>query len=197
MLKVGITGGIGSGKTTVCKIFETLGIPVYYADDRAKMLMVEDPVIVKKLKELFGEDAYFPDQTLNRAHLSTLVFQDKTLLQQLNAIIHPAVHQDGLQWQAAQKEVPYTLKEAAILFESGSYKTMDKVITVFANKKLRIARVKKRDQLTTAQVEARISKQMPEREKKKLADFIINNSGHRQLIPQIWKIHRQLVQLTK
>ncbi len=144
-MKIGITGGIGSGKTTVCKIFETLGIPVYYADDRAKELMVTNPDLVAGIKKLFGEEAYHSDGSLNRAHIAALAFGDAAMLAQLNALVHPAVHQDGYEWAESQTDAPYTLREAALVFESGGHKKLDKVITVFAPKEMRIERVMARD----------------------------------------------------
>jgi dephospho-CoA kinase len=194
-MKIGVTGGIGSGKTTVCKIFETLGIPVYYADDRAKELMVTKPALIAGIKELFGENAYLKDGSLNRAHIASIAFQDKSILNQLNALVHPAVHQDGYEWAEAQQNVPYTLREAALIFESGGHKKLDKVITVFTPKELRIERVMARDNTERAAVEARINKQMPDEEKVKLADFVIYNDGQQSLIQQVYAIHQELVRL--
>ncbi len=190
MLKVGITGGIGSGKTTVCKIFESLGIPVYYADDRAKLLMVENTEIVEGVKSLFGADAYFPDGSLNRKKIAAAAFQNKDLLAKLNKIVHPAVFQDSITWLNAHAEAPYTLKEAAILFESGSFRLMDKNITVFAPEWDRIGRVMKRDGTAFDEVLSRISKQMPDHEKIKLADFLIYNDGSKSLIKQVINLHQ-------
>jgi dephospho-CoA kinase len=192
MQHLGITGGIGSGKTTVCKIFETLGIPVYYADERAKYLMSHDPTLMAGIIELFGQEAFLEPQVLNRAHIAQIAFNDKEKLNQLNALVHPAVAQDGLNWQAAQQNVPYTLKEAALLFESGSYRTLDKIIVVAAPLELRIQRVMARDGAKREEVEARISKQMPEAEKVSLADFVVNNDGIHALIPQVMAIHAKL-----
>lgn len=192
MQHLGITGGIGSGKTTVCKIFETLGIPVYYADERAKYLMSHDPILIAGIIELFGQEAFLEPQVLNRAHIAQVAFNDKEKLNQLNALVHPAVSKDGLNWQAAQQNVPYTLKEAALLFESGSYRTLDKIIVVAAPLELRIQRVMARDGAKREEVEARISKQMPEAEKVSLADFVVNNDGVHALIPQVMAIHAKL-----
>ena len=192
MQHLGITGGIGSGKTTVCKIFETLGIPIYYADDRAKFLMSHDPNLIMGIIELFGQEAYLEPQVLNRAHIAQVAFNDKDKLTQLNALVHPAVARDGLEWQAAQYDVPYTLKEAALLYESGSYRSLDKIIVVTAPLKLRIERVMARDGSKREEVEARIAKQMPESEKVNMADFVIYNDGEQALIPQVMSIHRQL-----
>jgi dephospho-CoA kinase len=192
MLKIGITGGIGSGKSTVCRIFETFGIPVYYADDRAKAIMVEDEELIQKLKKAFGDFVYLQDGSLNRAGLAEVVFNDKKKLELLNSIVHPAVYRDGEKWQMAQKNVPYTLKENAIMFETGGHQFMDKVITVFASKDVRLERVMKRDGTDSATIEARMDKQMADEEKVKLADFVIYNDGKQALIPQIWTIHQTL-----
>lgn len=191
MLKIGITGGIGSGKTTVCQIFETLGIPVYYADDRAKRLMTEDPILKRQIVELFGQEAYQKDGSLNRKHIADIVFNNKAQLARLNAAVHPAVGRDANAWHDAQN-APYTLREAALLFEAGSFRQMDKVITVTAPEEVRIARVMKRDQTTEEAVRARMDKQMPEAEKVERADFVIHNDGKHSLISQVLDIHRQL-----
>lgn len=192
MLKIGITGGIGSGKTTICKLFEVLGIPVFYADVRAKALMTEDPELVKAIKENFGEKAYWGDGILDRKYIASIIFKDKEKLGILNSLVHPAVFKDAEKWQKDQKDVPYTLKEAALAFESGSYKTMDKMITVFAPEEIRIERVIQRDHSTRAEVKARIDKQMPEIEKMKKADYVIINDGEHSLVQQVLFIHNEL-----
>ena len=193
MKKIGITGGIGSGKTTVCKIFESLGIPVYYADDRAKSLMIENQELVDGIKNLLGDAAYFEDGSLNRQHIASIVFKDKKRLEQLNGLVHPAVAKDGILWQQSQSLVPYTLKEAALLIESGSYQALDYLITVWAPKEIRIQRVLKRDGTTREEVEARIDKQMAEFEKLKLAEFVIINDGEKSLVQQVQKLHRRFL----
>jgi len=192
-MKIGITGGIGSGKSTVCKIFEVLGIPVYYADDRAKWLMHNQSELIAGIKTAFGEAAYHPDNTLNRPYLADLVFNDKEKLKVLNSLVHPAVFQDGVDWNEAHANAPYTLKEAAILFESGSYLTVDKIITVFTPKEVRIQRVLQRDDATREAIEARMDKQMSEEEKIERSDFVIYNDGEQSLIEQVLKVHRELM----
>ena len=192
MKKVGITGGIGSGKTTVCQLFELLGIPIYYADDKAKELIVKNEALRTKLIETFGEETYLPDGSYNRAYIANIVFSDKKQLEKLNHIVHPAMYQDGLDWHNAQESVPYTLKEAAILFESKGHLQMDKTILVVAPEQIRIERVMKRDKTTVEAVQARIDKQLPDAEKIKLADYIILNDGKAPLVPQILKIHDKL-----
>lgn len=196
-LAIGITGGIGSGKTTVCKIFELLGIPVYYADKRAKELMVTDKDLISNLKNTFGEETYFPDGSLNRQHLSSQVFKDKKKLILLNSFVHPAVFRDTIAWTERHSHAPYTLREAAIAFESGSYKTMDKMITVFAPKEVRMKRVMNRDGSSEEQILARMNNQMPEEEKIKLSDFVIYNDGSQSLIKQVFDIHQQLTTKTR
>lgn len=193
MLKVGITGGIGSGKTTICQIFETLGIPVYYSDVRAKELMIKDKKLIEGIKSIFGTEAYLEDGSLNRQHIAQIAFNDKTKLQALNGVVHPAVHRNGNEWAAQQTNVPYTLKEAALIFEGGGNKFLDKVITVFAPKETRIQRVLQRDNTTREAVEARINKQMSDDEKVKLADYVIYNDGEQSLIEQVMKVHQDLI----
>ncbi len=193
-LRVGITGGIGSGKTTVCRIFEQLGIPVYFADQRAKLLMTESKRLVKKVKALFGEEAYLLDGSLDRKRIAGLVFQDSSLLEKLNAIVHPAVLKDGEKWHNRQSNAPYTLKESAILFEIGSQKFYDKTILVFAPKELRLQRTMQRDGLTKEAVEARMSKQMDDEAKLQMADYVIVNDGEQLLLPQVVALHRQLLE---
>lgn len=193
MLKVGITGGIGSGKSSVCKIFEVLGVPVYYADDRAKALMTEDQELVAGLIARFGEDTYQNGQ-LNRPYLAEKVFNDKEALAALNALVHPAVAKDALKWHQQHQNAPYTIKEAALLFEAGSYKQLDQVIVVTAPKAIRIKRVMQRDGSTQEQVEARMDNQWPEEKKIELADHIIINDGEHELIEQVMKLHQQLLE---
>lgn len=191
MKKIGLTGGIGSGKSTVARIFEVMGIPVYYADDRAKQLMVQDPELKAGIVALFGKEAYRGGE-LDRAHIANLAFTDPSLLKKLEALVHPAVLADGERWHEAQQGVPYTIKEAALLFESGSYQALDEIIVVTAPLEVRIERVMKRDQTSRDSVEARIARQLPEEEKAARADFVIVNDGSRSLIRQVWEIHRQL-----
>ena len=195
-LKVGITGGIGSGKTTVCKIFELLSIPVYYADDRAKWLMNNNPGLIKALKEAFGHEVYHQNGSLNRAYLANIIFNNKKALQKVNAIVHPVVGKDGHDWHEQQNNVSYTLKEAALFFENGTHKVMDYMITVTAPESMRIQRVIARDNTTKADVKARIDKQLPESEKASQSDFIIKNDGQNSLILQVLKIHQALEQIS-
>ena len=197
MLKVGITGGIGSGKTTVCQIFEKLGVPVYYADQRAKELMEDDSQLRSEIKEEFGDDVYDADGKLNRKKLAEIVFNNEEKLLKLNGMVHPAVFRDNQSWNEvlAKKGYPYTLKEAALLVETGSYRTLDKLIVVSAPEEDRIKRVMERDGSTEEQVLARIKAQMPEEQKVKYADYIIFNDRIMDLVPEVTKIHIDLLNL--
>lgn len=194
-LKIGVTGGIGSGKTTICKIFASMGIPIYNSDLRAKSIMVENMDVVEQIIDNIGADSYFKDGSLNRAYIAGIVFRQKEKLEILNKIVHPAVRLDGLKWDEEQVGTPYTIKEAALMIESGNYKGLDKIIVVTAPKDIRIARVVQRDKTNRDAVLARIDKQMPEAEKVKYADYIIVNDGHHSLVKQAYKIHRSLVDL--
>lgn len=191
-IKVGITGGIGSGKSFVAKIFKTMGIPFYDADKEAKLIMTRSVIIREGLIQAFGEEVYFEDGSLNRKWLSAQVFNNPEKLELLNTIVHPVVIQDAVDWANTQTSC-YSLKEAALLFESGSYKTLDYTILVVAPEELRIERVMNRDGVSREEVLNRINKQMPEEEKRKLADFIIVNDGIQPLIPQLYEIHKQLI----
>ena len=191
-LKVGITGGIGSGKTTVCKVFELLGIPVFYADDEAKSLMINDALLVTEIKVAFGEEAYLDAQTLNRKYISNLVFNNPTKLDKLNALVHPAVFKAFDTWCARQKS-PYLLKEAALLFESESYKKNYKNILVSCPLDLRIQRVINRDQSTREKVLDRIATQFSEEQKLALTDYQIQNNEQEFIISQVLKLHNLLM----
>lgn len=194
-MNIGITGNIGSGKTTVCSIFETLGIPIYYADTEAKKLMTDDALVREQIKLLFGVQAYTKEGDLDRKYIGDIVFNNPQMLTRLNYIVHPAVKRHSAAWAKAQKKVPYTLKEAALLIESGNHKAVDKIIVVTAPLALRINRVMARDEATKEEVMARESKQMAESEKVALSDFVINNDGNTSLVQQVHKIHQELSKL--
>tara|TARA_Y100000768_G_scaffold383202_1_gene364926 strand:+ start:226 stop:819 length:594 start_codon:yes stop_codon:yes gene_type:complete len=197
MMKVGLTGGIGSGKTTVCRVFEKLGVPVYYSDDRAKALYIESKEVKQQVIDLLGEDAYLENGALNKQYISEKVFNDKALLQQLNAILHPAVAKDYASWLEQHKAAPYTLKEAAILIESGAYKNCDQLIVVTAPEVVRIERVTQRDGVEQAAIKARMNNQMQEAERVEYADFILENDGEKSILKQALAIHQQLLKIAE
>ncbi|AHF14419.1 dephospho-CoA kinase [Niabella soli] len=192
MLKVGITGGIGSGKTLVASLFKTLGIPVYDADAAAKQLMNTDTAIHNQIIKMFGEAAYVSGE-LDRAYIAAQIFGDDTRRQLLNSIVHPATIRHSEAWFQKQK-APYSIKEAAILFESGSDQFVDYVIGVTAAETLRIRRTMERSHLSEAQVRERMSKQMDEGEKMALCDFVIDNNGGVSLIEQVLNVHTALLE---
>ncbi len=191
MLKVGITGGIGSGKSTVCQVFETLGIPVFYADQAAKHLTNTEPSIIAAMKALFGDDVYV-DGELNREKVAAAAFTNRSVLEQMNEIIHPATIAYGQKWLERQT-TPYAIKEAAIFFESGSNKDMDVMIGVSAPLEVRINRTMVRDNISREKVLERIARQMDDDEKMKLCDHIIINDGITAIIPQVLKLHQLLL----
>lgn len=191
MLKIGLTGGIGSGKSTVAAIFQVLGIPVYYADEAAKRLMNEDASLRKNIENTFGERSY-TEGKLNREYLSALVFNDGEKLKTLNAFVHPVTIQDAEEWISKQN-APYIIKEAALIYESDAYKLLDFVIGVSSPQELRIERAMKRDNINREDVLARMSKQMNEEEKMKRCNFIIVNDELQLLIPQVLALHKKFV----
>ena len=197
MLKVGITGNIGSGKTTVSKIFEVLGIPVFYADDAAKNVMVNDAILIDAIKHTFGKHSYFEDGTLNRKHIAGIVFNNESELAKLNAIVHPATFRAFDKWQLQHLNAPYILKEAAVLFESDSYKLCDKSIMVTAPLDMRVKRVMLRDKLSEEDILKRENQQFAEEKKVGLADFVINNDNFELVIPQVLKLHKLFVNLVE
>lgn len=198
-LRAGITGGIGSGKTTVCRIFESLGIPVYDADSWAKWLIVNDAEVKQAITGLFGPEAYLSDGQYNRALVAGIVFQAPAKLAALNAAVHPAVERHARTWhdEQARKGAPYTLKEAALLVESGSHQFLDALIVVTAPETLRIRRVMTRDGVSEEAVRARMVNQMPEPEKVRLADYVIVNDGEHSLVRQVWRVHQALLEASK
>lgn len=198
MIKVGITGGIGSGKSTVCRIFETFGIPVFYADTVAKEIMVTDPVLVAGVKEAFGQESYDEAGKLNNKHIASIVFGNSVELARLNSVVHPAVFRAFDDWlEQLPARTPYLLKEAALLFESGSYKACDKSVLVTAPAGIKIKRVMDRDGVTAEQVQARMDKQMSDSEKIKMADFLIRNDESQSVIAQVLDLHHQFLNLKK
>ena len=191
MLSIALTGGIGSGKTTVARIFEILGIPVYYADEEAKRLMNEDAVLREQLIGAFGADVYTAG-TINRKRLSDLVFRNPEKLSQLNAIVHPATGIHSTAWMKSQT-TPYAIKEAALIFEAGLQDQFDYVIGVTAGESVRIERVMSRDGTSKQKVLERIGNQWPDAEKMELCDFVVTNDDGCALIPQVLAIHQELL----
>ncbi|RZL15232.1 MAG: dephospho-CoA kinase [Pedobacter sp.] len=191
MLKIGITGGIGSGKTTICKVFELIGIPVFYADEAAKQLMVKDRLLIEGIKSAFGKESYFEDATLNRKHISSIVFNDEQALSMLNSLVHPAVFRAFDEWLIdAGTNAPYVMKEAALLFESNSYKMCDETILVVSPEPLRLRRVMDRDNATEEEIRARMDKQFTDEQKQGLADHMIFNDNKCSVIEQVMGLHK-------
>jgi dephospho-CoA kinase len=195
MIKAGLTGGIGSGKSTVAKAFEVLGIPVYYADDAAKKLMNEDEELKVKIKLQFGNEVY-KNGLLDKKQLAAIVFTSPEKLAILNALVHPATLKDAEKWMQNQS-TPYAIKEAALIFESGAQEHLDYVIGVTAPAPLRIQRTMHRDGITREDVIARMDKQMDETIKMKLCDFVIKNDEQEMLLPQILDLHEKLLSLSQ
>ena len=188
MIKVGITGGIGSGKTYVSKIFESLNIKVYYSDLEAKKLMIESSIIKEELTKKFGSKIYFTNGELNREYLSNLIFNNKNNLQIINSIVHPIVKEHYNDWANKYNSEKYTIKEAAILFESGAYKQMDKIITVISDLDLRLKRVITRDNTSKEEILKKINNQISDKDKIEKSDYIIYNNIKDSLTEQIHKI---------
>ncbi|HLF32772.1 MAG TPA: dephospho-CoA kinase [Cyclobacteriaceae bacterium] len=193
LLKVGVTGGIGAGKSIVCGIFSTLGVPVYNADQHAKFLMENDPAIISQIRKNFSDESY-ANGRLNNRFLSAIVFNNKDNLAHLNQIVHPRVRVDFGEWLELHKGRRYIIKEAALLFESKSFKELDKTILVVSPLETRIRRVILRDQHRNRQeIEKIIENQMPDNEKTQLADFVIQNDDSHMIIPQVLKINEEIL----
>ncbi len=193
MLKVALTGGIGSGKTTVARIFELLGVPIYYSDERARELMHTDTELVAQIKSAFGDESYCKGE-LDRSFLASKVFSDETALDQLNALVHPAVLKDQLKWIATLHS-PYCIIESALIFEIKKEDFFDKIITVWAEDELRIKRVMERDKTDRNLVLKRLNSQLDQEIKKSKSDFLIDNNGQLSLIRQVSDIHSKISQL--
>jgi dephospho-CoA kinase len=192
MLKIGLTGGIGSGKSTVGKVFTTLGIPVYHADLEARRLMENNPKLVELIMHHFSEKAY-ENGILNRSYISSLVFNDKKKLELLNSLVHPFTIEDGKQWMERQKSA-YAIKEAALIFESGSQGEFDLIIGVYAPETLRLFRTMQRDHVDKTIVKSRMQNQIKEEIKIKLCDEVLINNEQELLLPQIINLHHQLLE---
>ena len=197
MLKVGVTGGIGSGKSTVSRFFSALGVPVYDSDQRAKSLMQHDDSIRSKIKIEFGDNAYHKNE-LNRSYLAEIVFKNESKLKQLNAIVHPVVKTDFINWLSKNSNAKLIIKEAAIMIESGAYKDLDKLIVVNASRNQKIKWIKQRDHLSLEDIKNRIQNQLSDEIRNQYADFIIeNNSGKRELKQQVLSVYNKLIDQPK
>lgn len=190
-MKLGITGGIGSGKTTVCRVFNVLGIPVFSADPAARQIMENDEGIIRRINSIAGKDLYV-NGSLDRMELATLIFNDQSLLEKVNLLIHPVVFDHFKRWEKEQT-TPYVILEAAILFESGASKLVDKIATVVAPIEERVDRVISRNRLSREQVMDRMRNQMDDETRIKLSDFVIPNSENDMIIPAILKIHENIL----
>lgn len=191
MIKVGLTGGIGSGKSTVAKLIEKKGYPVFYSDDVAKSIMTDDAFVVESILQIFGEEAYLSGQQLNRKFLAQRIFSDHSLKEKMNQIVHPAIRKYFKEW-SEKHDQPIVFNEAAILFETGAYKNFDYNILVIAPEEIRIKRVMNRDQASREEVLKRIQNQWSDEQKKNLSDFIIQNDGIKDLEEQISEILRKI-----
>jgi len=196
MLIIGLTGGIGSGKSIVAEIFQNFGIPVYLADTKAKDLMISNQVLKEKIIDLLGNAAY-NDNRLNTNFIANHVFSDPSLLYHLNNLVHPVVFEDFKKWCRKKNDFPYVIQESAILFESGYSESFDYVVVVHANEQIRIERVIKRDGITRKKVVSRMKNQMDAAKKKQLADFVIRNNGHELITQQVLELHNKFVSLNR
>ncbi len=192
MYQVGLTGGIGSGKTLVCNVLEKLGVPVYYADSAARRLMNSNTDLINKIVGMFGKEAY-KEESINRLYLAEQVFGNPQKLSDLNSVVHPVVREDYNSWAISQKDAAYVVEEAAILFESGANRFMDEIVWVYAPDTLRIKRVMERDGVDEKSVRRRMKYQMDDEERKGLADYIIHNDETEMLLPQIITMHTKLL----
>lgn len=196
MKRIGITGGIGVGKSTVSDIFHTLGIPIYNADIEAKRIMLTNRAVKKKIKDLLGNEAYHRNGKLNKNYIGSKIFSNKDLLEEINAIVHPAVHDDSMRWMelmGRDENVVYVIKESAILVETNTHKALDEVIVVTCPDDIRIQRVMIRDRLPYKEVIKKVESQMSQEEKVKYANYIIKNDGETSLIKQVWETHRLIL----
>jgi dephospho-CoA kinase len=190
-MKLGVTGGIGSGKTSVCRVFNVLGIPVFSADPEAREIMENDKSIIRRINSIAGKNLYI-NGSLDRMQLATLIFNDSTLLEKVNSLVHPVVFEHFIKWEKEQT-APYVIMEAAILFESGASKLVDRIASVVAPAEERIIRVINRNTLTREQVLERMRNQIDDEARMKLSDYVIHNSEKDMIIPSILKIHDDIL----
>ncbi|MBN2598553.1 dephospho-CoA kinase [Labilibaculum sp.] len=191
MLKIGLTGGIGSGKSIVGRAFEMMGVPVYIADVEAKKLMISDAGLRSSLVSRFGDQIYDSNFNLNRKLLAEIIFNDSEALKDINSIVHPAVRNDFIRWCEQYSKKPYVIQESAIIFDSGLYKSFDKIITVAAEEEIRIQRVIQRDLISRELIMERMRSQLPESIRIEKADFVIYNNTEL-ILPQIDRIDKQI-----
>jgi len=190
-LRVAVTGGIGSGKSVVCKVFSALGVPVYHADERARLLMNTDSRLKDSLIQLFGRELYDEDG-LRRKWMAERIFGNDKLVEKVNSLVHPAVHHDFLKWADEYTNEPYVIEEAALTFESGGERFFDRVIVVTAPESLRVKRVVDRDGVDEEAVRSRMKHQMSQEEKEERAHFVIKNDNETMILPQILALHAEL-----
>jgi dephospho-CoA kinase len=194
-VKIGVTGGIGSGKTSVCRVFNVLGIPVFSADSEAKRIMDSDPLVMDKVRRIAGKDVYSRG-FLDRSELASIIFNDEKRLGEINKLVHPVIFTNFRKW-AESSQAPYVIMEAAILFESNASESVDKIITVIAPLEERIERVTRRNLLDRDQVLERVRNQIDDQYKIKHSDWVINNSENEMIIPAILKIHEEIIEMIK
>jgi len=192
MYTIGLTGGMGSGKTTVARIFECLGIPVYYADAEAKKLIFKNPMLKAQLKKLLGKEAYHNNGRPNKQYIASKIFTNKAILKSMNAIVHPVVREDFILWTKRQDSA-YVIEESAIIFEINGQSHFDKVIIVTAEQSIRIGRIIQRDKTSKKAILERMKNQLSDEIKIPLADYVIHNNGDKSLITQITEIHKQIL----
>jgi dephospho-CoA kinase len=188
MLKIAVTGNMGSGKSLVCKVFESLGTPIFYADQEAKKIYLQNE-IKAILQKKFGPDVYLSNGCLNTQSLASIIFKDEKALHFINSLIHPRVYEQFNLWVSQQKNATHCIMESALVFETGSFKHFDKTILVYAPEEILVERIMKRDNSTPEQAKERLSKQMPQSKKMKLADFLIHNDNTNLIIPNILELH--------
>lgn len=189
---IGITGGIGSGKSLICKIFSTMNIPIYDADSRAKYLINKDISLKNSIKNLLSENAYTPNGEYNRAWVASKVFNNPELLKQLNSLVHPCVHKDAHEWVKKYPKSPFLLYEAALMKAAGDNNMFDKVIVVNAPVDLRIKRIQARDKRSEQEITAIITRQISDEQRLKIADYVIENDDKKPVLEQVFEIYRQV-----